>query len=222
MSKTDQYTMQDPRHQYSTGNTRKNESQPKPGLDTKLDPKADHGEETYRGAARLKRRKALITSGDSGIGRAVALAFAREGADVVINYLESEGADGEQTLSLLNQAGVNAKAIEGDIRNESFCRAMVDYASTKGAITTFTKGCAKMLIKRGIRINGVAPVPVWTPLQQSGEQPEENLEEFGKHFPFGRPGQPAELAPVYVYLASQESSYVTAEIMGVTGGEHLP
>ncbi|WP_158768496.1 SDR family oxidoreductase [Paraglaciecola sp. L1A13] len=298
--KNNQYTMQDPRSQYQMSDTEKDSDQPDPGLDEILQPKADHGEDTYLGSNRLKDRKALITGGDSGIGRAVAIAFAREGADVVINYLPSEEEDASDTLEILRASGCNAYGIPGDISDEDFCKSLVtqsvenldsidilvnnagkqqfvanledlsteqfcqtyatnvfgmfwitkaavehmppgasiinstsiqsyqpsagllDYASTKGAITSFTKGLAKMLIDKGIRVNGVAPGPIWTPLQQSGGQPAKKLPKFGENVPIGRPGQPAELAPVYVYLASQESSYVTAEIMGVTGGQHLP
>lgn len=298
--KNNQFTMQDPRSQYQMSDTEKDSEQPDPGLDEILKPRADHGEDTYIGSGRLKDRKALITGGDSGIGRAVAIAFAREGADVVINYLPSEEEDANDTLQILKASGINAFGIPGDISDEEFCKSLVtksvenlgsidilvnnagkqqfvadledlsteqfcqtyatnvfgmfwitkaavkhmppgasiinstsiqsyqpsagllDYASTKGAITSFTKGLAKMLIDRGIRVNGVAPGPIWTPLQQSGGQPAKKLPEFGENVPIGRPGQPAELAPVYVYLASQESSYVTAEIMGVTGGQHLP
>ncbi|ABG39438.1 short-chain dehydrogenase/reductase SDR [Paraglaciecola sp. T6c] len=298
--KKNQFTMQDPRSQYHMSDTEKDSEQPDPGLDEILKPKADHGEDTYLGSNRLKGRKALITGGDSGIGRAVAIAFAREGADVVINYLPSEEEDAKDTLQVLKASGINAFGIPGDISDEEFCKSLVtqsaeclgsidilvnnagkqqfvadledltteqfcqtyatnvfgmfwitkaavkhmppgasiinstsiqsyqpsagllDYASTKGAITSFTKGVAKMLIDKGIRVNGVAPGPIWTPLQQSGGQPAKKLPTFGENVPIGRPGQPAELAPVYVYLASQESSYVTAEIMGVTGGQHLP
>ena len=300
MSKQDQDTMTDPRTQYDSDHTHYNSDQPAPALDKKLDPSADHGETTYRGSERLKGRKALVTGGDSGIGRAVAIAFAREGADVVINYLPSEKVDGESTLEILKEAGVSAKGIAGDIKEEDFCVSLVDeakgfldgldivvnnagkqqfvedienltteqfrttfetnvfamfwitkaaakymppggciinstsiqsyqpspglldYASTKGAITSFTKSCAKMLIEKGIRVNGVAPGPIWTPIQQSGGQAPGKLPNFGENTPIGRVGQPAELAPAYVYLASQESSYVTAEILGVTGGKHLP
>ncbi|NDV91135.1 SDR family oxidoreductase [Alteromonas sp. 345S023] len=300
MSKQDQYTLQDPRTQYSAGDTHYNSNQPEPALDKKLDPTADHGEQTYRGTGRLAGRKALITGGDSGIGRAVAIAFAREGADVVINHLPSEQKDADSTIELLQEAGVKAKSIAGDIKDEAFCSSLVDsansflegldilvnnagkqqhvkdlddlsseqfkatfetnifamfwltkaavkhmppggtiinstsiqsyqpspglldYASTKGAITSFTKSCAKKLIEKGIRVNGVAPGPIWTPIQQSGGQAPEKLPNFGEDTPMGRPGQPAELAPAYVFLASQESSYVTAEIIGVTGGKHLP
>lgn len=300
MKASNQFTMQDPRKQYPIDNTHYDESQPDPALDAKLSPHADHGEDSYQGSGRLAGRKALITGGDSGIGRAVAIAFAREGADVVINYLPSEQKDGEAALEQLKRADVQAWAIEGDISDEQFCNQLVeqaaeklggidilvnnagkqqfveeladlsseqfqqtyatnvfamfwitkaavphmpagasiinttsiqsyqpspgllDYASSKGAITGFTKSLAKMLIKKGIRVNAVAPGPIWTPLQQSGGQPADKLETFGQNTPLGRPGQPAELAPAYVYLASQESSYVTAEVIGVTGGNHLP
>ena len=296
----DQYFMRDPRTQYPLPDAKDDKQQPEPGLDAILKPHADHGEKTYRGTGRLKDRKALITGGDSGIGRAVAIAFAREGADVVINYLPSEEADGQETLRILQAEGVKAYSVAGDITDEAFCKKLVeqavekmgsidilvnnagkqqfvaelddltteqfqktyatnvfamfwiskaavphmptgasiinttsiqsyqpsagllDYASSKGAITAFTKSLAKMLIEKGIRVNAVAPGPIWTPLQQSGGQPAEKLAHFGEKVPLGRPGQPAELAPVYVFLASQESSYVTAEVMGITGGNHLP
>lgn len=300
MKTFDQYSMQDPRTQYPKANAKPDDQQPEPGLDAILKPQADHGEESYCGAKRLVGRKALITGGDSGIGRAVALAFAREGADVAINYLPSEEVDGQKTLGMIKDAGQKAIAIPGDITDEAFCKSLVqqtvselgsidilvnnagkqqfveeleditteqftktyatnvfamfwitkaavpqmpagasiinttsiqsyqpspgllDYASTKGAITAFTKSLAKMLIKKGIRVNAVAPGPVWTPLQQSGGQPSEKLQHFGEKVPLGRAGQPAEVAPAFVFLASQESSYITAEVIGVTGGAHLP
>lgn len=296
----DQYAMQDPRTQYPKAQGHADDRQPEPGLDAILKPQADHGEESYCGANRLAGRRALITGGDSGIGRAVAIAFAREGADVVINYLPSEEVDGQKTLSMIKEAGQKAIAIPGDITDESFCKTLVqqaveelgsidilvnnagkqqfveeledisteqfvqtyatnvfamfwitkaavphmpagasiinttsiqsyqpspgllDYASTKGAITAFTKSLAKMLINKGIRVNAVAPGPIWTPLQQSGGQPDEKLQKFGDKTPLGRAGQPAEVAPAFVFLASQESSYITAEVIGVTGGAHLP
>jgi len=299
MAKRDQYSMQDPRTQFGEITIPK-QTQPEPGLDSKLEPRADHGDDTYRGSGRLKGRKALITGGDSGIGRAVAIAFAREGADVAINYLPEEQSDADETLRLIEEAGQNAVAIPGDIRSEDFCKKMVkqaneelgaidilvnnagrqvhvddiseltseqfqdtftvnvfamfwiskevlktmpaggsiinttsiqsyqpspgllDYASTKGAITAFTKSLAKMVIEKGIRVNAVAPGPIWTPLQPSYGQPQEKLVKFGQNTPMKRPGQPAELAPAYVFLASQESSYITAEVIGVTGGNHLP
>lgn len=294
-----QYEMQDPTTQYPKVKS-DGALQPEPGLDAKLSPQADHGETTYVGSGRLKGRKALITGGDSGIGAAVAIAFAREGADVVISYLPEEEVDAQKVVSYIEDAGQVAVAIPGDIKDEAFCRDLVhkttdqfgsidilvnnagkqefeekledittaqftdtfktnvfsmfwitqaavphmpagasiinttsiqsyepspgllDYASTKGAITSFTKALAKMLAPKGIRVNAVAPGPIWTPLQPSHGQPPEKLENFGANVPLGRPGQPAEVAPAYVYLASQESSYVTAEVIGVTGGNHLP
>lgn len=300
MSSRDQFTMQDPRFQYSLPRAKPDSAQPEPGLDSILKPQADHGEITYRGSNRLAGRKALITGGDSGIGRAVAIAFAREGADVVISYLPSEEVDGNETLRQIKVEDRKAVAIPGDISDERFCKLLIektveklggidilvnnaakqqftekledisseqfvktfttnvfamfwltkaavpymppgaaiinntsiqsyqpsagllDYASTKGAITAFTKSLAKMLIEKGIRVNAVAPGPVWTPLQQSGGQPPERLEHFGEKTPMGRPGQPVEVAPAFVFLASQESSYITAEVIGVTGGEHTP
>lgn len=300
MSINTQHTIQDPRTQYPLSNGKAESWQPEPVLDAILKPKADHGEKTYKGSGKLKGRKALITGGDSGIGRAVAIAFAREGADVVISYLPAEEMDGQATLELLQAEGNTALAIPGDISNEGFCKTLVsqtvqalgsidilvnnagvqhfvenledlsseqfqqtyavnvfamfwitkaavpfmpigasiinttsiqsyqpsagllDYASTKGAITAFTKSLAKMLVKNGIRVNAVAPGPIWTPIQQGGGQPAEKLEHLGETVPLGRPGQPAEVAPAFVFLASQESSYVTAEVIGVTGGYHLP
>lgn len=300
MKSFDQYTMQDTRTQYPKPGSKPDSQQPEPGLDSLLKPKADHGEISYRGSGRLAGRKALITGGDSGIGRAVALAFAREGADIFITHLPSEEIDAKETLRQIKDAGHKATCIPGDITDEEFCKTLVnqavkalgsidilvnnaakqqyteeleditseqfqqtfvtnvfamfwitkaavphmpagasiinttsiqsyqpsagllDYASTKGAITAFTKSLAKMLIKKGIRVNAVAPGPIWTPLQQSGGQPPEKLEHFGEKTPIGRPGQPAEVAPAFVFLASQESSYITAEVIGVTGGEHTP
>jgi NAD(P)-dependent dehydrogenase (short-subunit alcohol dehydrogenase family) len=299
MTQYDQYTMQDPTTQYPKVDA-DGTLQPEPGLDAKMKPKADHGEETYRGSGRLKGRKALITGGDSGIGAAVAIAFAREGADVAIVYLPAEQEDADHIISEINEAGVKSLAIAGDIKDEAFCKEIVektvaefgsidilvnnagkqefvgkleditteqfehtfqtnvfamfwitqaavghmpagssiintssiqayqpspgllDYASTKAAIVAFTKSLAKMLAEKGIRVNSVAPGPIWTPLQPSHGQPPEKIKEFGQNTPLGRPGQPAELAPAYVFLASQESSYVTAEVYGVTGGQHLP
>jgi len=300
MSDKDQYTMQNPTTQYPTSDVINEQSQSEPGLDAELTPLADHGENSYKGLGRLKGRKALITGGDSGIGRAVAIAFAREGADVVINYLPEEKEDAEQTLLEIKSAGQKGIGIPCDITDEASCNTMVetaakelggidilvnnagkqvyvekledltthqfeetfktnvfamfwitkaavphmpegssiinttsiqsyqpspgllDYASSKGAITAFTKSLAKMLAEKGIRVNAVAPGPIWTPLQPSKGQPQEKLVEFGSDVPLGRPGQPAELAPSYVFLASQESSYITAEVIGVTGGNHLP
>ncbi len=286
--------MQDPRTQYPQPPF-KPQHQSHPGLAKEMSPEPDHGESSYIGTGRLKGRKALVTGADSGIGRAVAIAFAREGADVAIGYLPSEEADAKEVLKLIDKAGVKAVAVPGDISQESFCQAMVakaekelggldilvnnagtmsshtdllevksvefdttmktnvyalfwitqaampllkpgasiintasvqayepsrgivDYAMTKAAIVAFTKGMAKQLMDKGIRINAVAPGPFWTPIQPSG-QPPEKLAELGKEVPFGRPGQPVEIAPVYVLLASQEGSYITGEIYGVTGG----
>lgn len=296
--KKDQYMMQDPRHQYPVMDIPP-QLQPEPGLDAKLKPQADHGENTYRGSERLKGRKALITGGDSGIGRAVAIAYAKEGADILINYLDAEEVDAKETIRICKEAGVKAEGCAGDISDEKFCKTLIekavtllggidilvnnaakqvyvpdiaslttaqlektfktnifamfwlskfalpylkpgstiinttsiqsyqpspgllDYAATKGAITNFTKGLSAQLVEKGIRVNAVAPGPIWTPLQPSYGQPEKKLTAFGQHAPLGRAGQPAELAPAYVYLASQESSYVTGQILGVTGGEFL-
>lgn len=298
-SMADQYTMQDPLKQYPKLKIPE-QRQPEPGLDSKLQPKADHGEETYKGSGRLKGRKALITGADSGIGAAVAIAFAREGADVVMNYLESEEKDASTIKTLVEDSGQKAVAIPGDISNEDFCKTLVeqaakelggldiivnnagrqlycedilelsseqwqdtfatnihamfwiikaslphlpkgasiintssiqayqpsetllDYASTKAAIANLTHGLGKQFAPKGIRVNAVAPGPIWTPLQPSYGQPMEKLIEFGQQLPLGRAGQPAEVAPAFVFLASQESSYITGEIIGVTGGQHLP
>ena len=294
-----QYAMQDPTKQYPQP---KFEDQPQsaPGLARDMVPKPDHGEDSYRGFGRLHGRRAVITGADSGIGRAVAIAFAREGADLVLNYLASEEADAKEVVGLVEAAGRKAVAMPGDLKDEAFCvrlieqgraalggidilvnvagkqtavqdiaditteqfdatfrtnvysmfwlckaalphmppgatiinttsiqsyqpsQTLLDYASTKAAITAFTHALAKQVASKGIRVNAVAPGPVWTPLQSSGGQPQEKLPDFGSEVPLGRPGQPAELAPVYVLLASQESSFVTGEVYGVTGGNHLP
>jgi NAD(P)-dependent dehydrogenase (short-subunit alcohol dehydrogenase family) len=299
MSDTDQYMMQDPHTQYPKLDIPE-QTQPEPGLDAKLQPKADHGEQTYRDSDRLKGRRALITGGDSGIGRAVAVAFAREGADVAINYLPSEEEDAQEVIKQIEASGRKAVAIPGDISDETFCQhlaqraaeelgpidilvnnagkqvyveniedlpteqlektfatnifamfwltkavlkrmpaggsiintasiqayqpspGLLDYACTKAAIVAFTHGLGGQLAQKGIRVNAVAPGPIWTPLQPSHGQPQEKIIKFGQATPLGRPGQPAELAPAYVFLASQESSYITAEVIGVTGGQHLP
>jgi NAD(P)-dependent dehydrogenase (short-subunit alcohol dehydrogenase family) len=300
MSETrDQFTMQDPTKQYPQPPFER-QPQSAPGLAQKMTPKPDHGETSYQGFGRLAGRRALITGADSGIGRAVAIAFAREGADIALNYLPDEQADAQEVIALVEEAGRKAFGLPGDVGNEIFCGQLVDqavkqlggldilvnvagkqvfveeiadlttqqlestfrtnvfamfwlckaalphlppgativnttsiqsyqpspglldYAATKGAITAFTHGLAKQVIGQGIRVNAVAPGPVWTPLQPSGGQPQEKVEKFGSEAPMKRPGQPAELAPAYVLLASQESSFVTGEVYGVTGGNHLP
>ncbi|OEU90381.1 oxidoreductase [Streptomyces abyssalis] len=269
-----------------------------PGYTDRMSPRPDHGEESYEGSGRLTGRKAVITGGDSGIGRAVALAFAREGADVLLTYLPEEEGEARETVRLVEDAGRRAVPLACDIREEAECGRVVeaaagefgridvlinnaayqmsqpdgieavttdqfdrvvrtnlygmfwltklalphipeggtiinttsvqaykpsphllDYAMTKGAIVTFTQGLAAMLIERGIRVNAVAPGPVWTPLIPSTLP---DTSEFGKQSPLGRAGQPAEMAPAYVFLASPESSYITAEIINATGGTPLP
>jgi NAD(P)-dependent dehydrogenase (short-subunit alcohol dehydrogenase family) len=276
------------------------QQQPWPGLTSKMTPRPDHGEESYKGSGRLLGRKALITGGDSGMGRAAAIAFAREGADVAINYLPPEEPDAREVVALIEAAGRKAVTIPGDIKSEQFCESLVsqavqqlggldilvnnaarqvaedsilkistqhfddtfktnvyamfwitkaalphmqpgstiinttsvnayepgeniiDYAATKGAIMIFTKGLAKQLAPKGIRVNAVAPGPVWTPLQVTGGQPVHKLPEFGAESPLGRPGQPAELAPLYVLLASPESSYSTGQVFAAVGGRGGP
>ena len=269
-----------------------------PGTEREMSPRPDYGEESYRGFGRLKGRAAIVTGADSGIGRAVALAFAREGADVLISYL-NEHEDAQETKRLVESAGRRAVLVAGDLAEESHCRRVVeeaarafgrihvlvnnaafqgkavkgieeldgarvertfrvnieamfhlvryalphlekggaiinsasvqayhpnssilDYAATKGAIVTFTKGLAQELIDRGIRVNCVAPGPVWTPLVAQSFD-EKKLKEFGKNYPMERPAQPSELAPAYVFLASDESRYVVGEVLGVTGGKPL-
>lgn len=296
---TDQYTFQDPIAQYPMPQPPE-QSQDGPGLDADLTPRADHGEDTYRGSDRLTGRKALITGGDSGIGAAVAIAFAREGADVVLSYLPQEQEDAERIAQLVRDAGRTAVLAPGDVADESYARSLVhtavdelggldiianiagrqqfvedladlssasfdetfktnvyalywivqealphlpkgasiintssiqayepapilvDYATTKAAINTISKALAQQLAPKGIRVNVVAPGPIWTPLQTAGGQPPEKLPEFGEQTPFGRAGQPAELAPAYVFLASQESSYVSGETLNVNGGMPTP
>lgn len=293
-----QYALRDPRTQYPRPPFPK-QDQPVPGLASKLDPTPDHGEESYQGFGRLQGRKALITGADSGIGRAVAIAYAREGADLVLNYLESEESDAREVVELAEQAGVKVTTRPGDISDESFCTALVDgaaddlggldlvvqvagkqravgriadlttaqfdqtfktnvyslfwiskaalkhlpagaslintasvqaydpsanlldYATTKASIVAFSKALAQQLAGDGIRVNTVAPGPFWTPLQPSGGQPEEKIPTFGEQSALGRPGQPAEIAPLYVLLASQESSYITGETYGITGGSPI-
>jgi NAD(P)-dependent dehydrogenase (short-subunit alcohol dehydrogenase family) len=296
----DQYTLQNPVTQYP-GPEFEVQQQPEPGLTQDMDnPKPDHGERTYRGTGRLTGRKAIVTGADSGIGRAVAIAFAREGADVVLSYLPVEEADAKEVVALVEEAGRKAVAVPGDLTDEATCTALVaraveelggldilvnnaakqqavediadltteqfdatfrtniyatfwlskaalahmgpgstivnstsvqaytpspvliDYASTKAAINAFTKALAQQVAGKGIRVNAVAPGPVWTPLQVSGGQPKEKLPTFGEQTPLGRAGQPAEMAPAYVFLASPESSYVIGETLSATGGKPTP
>lgn len=292
------FQMQDPLKEGYTKDFKK-QKQKYPGLQSEMDPVPDCGEEAYIGSGRLKGRKALVTGGDSGIGRAAAIAYAREGADVAINYLPSEQKDAEEVKKWIEKAGQKAVLIPGDLRNESFCNEMikkameeldgldilvlnagrqvaqkdilelsteqlretyevnvfsmfwtvkaalphlkpgsaiittssieayqpsedlVDYASTKCAIVGFTRALAKQIASKGIRVNSVAPGPIWTVLQVTGGQYQESLPKFGQSTPLKRAGQPFELAGLYVFLASQESSYITAEVFGVTGGKHL-
>lgn len=289
-------SLNDPRGLYPTPPF-PDQPQPAPGLARKMNPTPDHGEQSYRGSGKLTGRNALITGGDSGIGRAAAIAFAREGADVAIAYLPDEEADAEEVIRLVEEEGRKAIGLPGDIKEESWCRALVeravselggldillvnagrqqyrekieelstddfdktmrtnlyalhwivqaavphmpvgssvittasiqayqpspillDYATTKAGIVAYTKALAKQLIERGIRANVVAPGPVWTALQPSGGQPDEKVKNFGKDSDFGRPGQPVELAPVFVLLASQEASFINGEVYGVTGGK---
>ena len=284
----------DPRTKYATPSFPQ-QDQSIPGSEREMEPKADHGEESYEGHGRLNDRVAIITGGDSGIGRAVALAYAREGADVVFTYLE-EDEDAKETERLVKEAGRKVKSYRVDqsdrqtcdrivketmdefgrldilVNNAAFQKTyeslddipddelertyrtniesfiffaraalpclpaggsvinttsiqafdpsptLIPYASTKAAIANFTKSLAKMAANKGVRVNAVAPGPVWTPLIPS-TMPMSSVEKFGAGTAFGRPAQPAELAPVYVFLASEDASYVTGEIYGVTGGE---
>jgi len=276
------------------------QDQPWPALACRMDPPPDHGEDSYVGSGRLAGRKALITGGDSGIGRAAAIAFAREGADVAINYLPEEEDDAKAVVALIEKAGRKGVALPGDLRDPAFCRRLVadaverlggldllvnnaarqasfdsiadipdehfddvlktnvyalfhvtkaallhlgrgaaiintssvqafepskellDYAATKAAILSMTRSLAKQLGDKGIRVNAVAPGPYWTPLQLAGGQPTDKLVTFGSSTPLGRPGQPAEIAPLYVLLASGEAGFTTGNVWGSTGGETGP
>lgn len=278
----------------------KGQSQPWPGLASQMDPKPDHGEKSYKGSGRLAGRKALITGGDSGMGRAAAIAYAREGADVAINYFPTEEPDAREVIALIKAEGRKAIAIPGDLRDESFCQKLVeeavkqlggldilvnnaarqqthdsiseisteqfdwtmktniyapfwitkaalphlkpgaviisttseqandpspnlfDYAQTKAANTSFVRSLAKQLGPKGIRVNGVAPGPIWTPLQVSGGATQEKLKNFGGDTPLGRPGQPAELASIYVQLAASDASYANGQVYGAMGGGGQP
>ena len=294
----DQTQQTDPTTQYEQPE-KTDEQLPYPGLTKDMEDKPDHGEETYRGRDRLTDMRAVITGGDSGIGRAVALAFAREGADVLINYLESEETDADETVRLIESAGRKAVRCPGDIRDETTCQKIIDaavsefggidilvnnaayqmaqmggiaeitteqwdrtmktnlyamfwlckkaiphmkpgstiintssvqaenpspdlldYATTKAGIQNFTKALGQELAEKGIRVNAVAPGPIWTPLIPA-TMPSERAESHGESVPLSRAGQPAEVAPAYVFLASQESSYITSEMLAVTGGKPI-
>lgn len=295
---SDQTTPQDPTDQYHEGEHPQDKI-PHPGVTSDMDEQPDHGEESYRGSGRLEGRRALITGGDSGIGRAVAIAFAREGADVAISYLPEEEEDAQVTAGWIRDAGRKAVTVPGDIRSEQHCTELVattvrelggldvlvnnaayqmaqpdglqaitteqldrvfktnlyamfwitkaalphleagasiinttsvqaydpsppllDYATTKAGILNFTRGLSQQLAEQGIRVNAVAPGPIWTPLIPA-TMPDSKVEKFGTDTPLGRAGQPAELAPLYVFFASQESSYVTGDRLGATGGKLL-
>ncbi|MDZ4713351.1 MAG: SDR family oxidoreductase [bacterium] len=278
----------------------KKQKQTWPGLASKMKPVPDHGEKSYKGSGKLMGRKALITGGDSGMGRAAAIAYAREGADVVINYLPEEEQDAKEVIALIRKEGRIGVGIPGDIRTEDFCKRLVveavkalggldilvnnaarqqtfesildlpsdefdatmktnvyapywiikaalpylkpgsvilgttsvqaidpspdlyDYAQTKAATTNYIKSLAKQLGPKGIRVNGVAPGPIWTPLQISGGATQETIAGFGGHTPMGRPGQPVELASIYVQLADNEASYSSGQIYGAAGGSGHP
>ncbi len=294
---TTQHTPADPRTQYRSDQSVQQLDHP--GLTEDMDSRPDHGEKTYRGSGRLEGKRAIVTGGDSGIGRAVALAFAREGADVAVVHLPEEQQDADETLQLVKDAGRAGVSIAGDLRNEKFCREVVeravaelggldvlvnnaafqtqqegvadfateqlertfatnvfalfwlcqaalphlapgssiintssvqayqpkpglmDYAATKAAIINITKSLSQELAEKGIRVNVVAPGPIWTPLIPATMPPEE-VDSFRTQSPLGRAGQPAECAGAYVFLASQESSFITGERIGVTGGMPLP
>ena len=276
------------------------QTQPWPGLARDMIPPPDHGEKSYTGSGRLAGRKALITGGDLGMGRAAAIAYAREGADVAINYFPTEEPDAQDVISLIEAEGRKGIALPGDLRDEGFCRRLVadaveglggldivvcnaarqqthksildvtsedfdatmktniyapfwiikaalahlkpgsciigtsseqaydpsadlyDYAQTKAATTSYVKSLAKQLAPKGIRVNGVAPGPIWTPLQVSGGATQEKLTKFGGMTPMGRPGQPAELASIYVQLAAADASYATGQVYGAAGGGGQP
>ncbi len=296
---TAQNELIDPRSKYPSPPFSK-QSQPWPGLASKMDPLPDHGEKSYRGFGRLAGRKALITGGDSGMGRAAAIAYAREGADVAINYHPDEEPDAIEVIALIKAEGRIGLALPGDIRQEEFCRKLVedavkglggldilvsnagrqqthasilditteqfdwtmktniyapfwiikaalphlkpgstiigttsvqatdpspdlyDYAQTKAATTNYVRCLAGQLAPKGIRVNGVAPGPIWTPLQVCGGSTQEKIKEFGGQTPMGRPGQPVELASIYVQLAANDATYSTGQIYGAAGGGGFP
>jgi len=276
------------------------QSQPWPGLASKMEPRPDHGETSYKGSGRLTGRKALITGGDSGMGRAAAIAFAREGADVAISYYPTEEPDAREVIELIKKEGRKAIPIPGDLRDEAYCKRLVeetvnglggldiivsnagrqqaresilditdedfdstmktniyapfwiiraalphlkpgsviigttseqaydpspdlyDYAQTKAATMNYVKSLAKQLGPKGIRVNGVAPGPIWTPLQVSGGATQQKLQHFGGQTPLGRPGQPAELGSIYVQLAANSGSYANGQVYGSAGGSGQP
>lgn len=294
-----EHALDDPREKYPKPPF-KSQEQPWPGLARDMDPRPDHGEKTYKGSGRLQGRKALITGGDSGMGRAAAIAYAREGADVAINYYPTEEPDAAEVVDLIRQAGRKGVPIPGDLREEAFCKRLVaealdrlggldivvcnagrqqarqsildissedfdatiktniyapfwiikaalphlkpgsciigttseqaydpspdlyDYAQTKAATMNYVKSLAKQLGGRGIRVNGVAPGPIWTPLQVSGGASQQKLPHFGGATSLGRPGQPVELAGIYVQLAASDASYATGNIYGAAGGTGQP
>lgn len=276
------------------------QSQPWPGLASKMNPRPDHGETSYKGSGRLMGRKALITGGDSGMGRAAAIAYAREGADVAISYYPTEEPDAREVIALIKAEGRKAVPIPGDLRDENYCKQLVakavaelggldvvisnagrqqqcedilqltteafdatmktniyapfwiikaalphlkpgsciigttseqaydpagnlyDYAQTKAATMNYVKSLSKQLGPKGIRVNGVAPGPIWTPLQVSGGATQDHLIHFGETYPLRRAGQPAELASIYVQLAANDASYTTGNIYGAGGGGGQP
>jgi NAD(P)-dependent dehydrogenase (short-subunit alcohol dehydrogenase family) len=291
--------LEDPRGKYPKPPF-KSQQQEWPGLCSKMEPRPDHGEKSYKGSGRLTGRKALITGGDSGMGRAAAIAYAREGADVAINYYPTEEPDAKEVIELIKAEGRKAIAIPGNLRDENFCRKLVDeavkglggldilinnagrqqakesildistedfdatmktniyapfwiikaalphlkpgsaiiataseqaydpsadlydYAQTKAATMNYVKSLSKQLASKGIRVNGVAPGPIWTALQISGGATQKKVKEFGSDTPMGRPGQPAELASIYVQLADNNASYATGQIYGSSGGKGQP
>jgi NAD(P)-dependent dehydrogenase (short-subunit alcohol dehydrogenase family) len=295
----DRLDPQDPREQFPKPPFPA-QPQPVPGLAKAMKPKPDHGETSYKGSGRLAGRQALVTGGDSGLGRAAAIAYAREGADVAINYLADEEPDAREVIALIKAEGRIGRALPGDLRDEAFCQKLVadavqglggldivvsnagrqqshdsildisteqfdwtmktniyapfwiikaalphlppgsaiigttseqatdpsedlyDYAQTKAATTNYVRSLAKQLAPKGIRVNGVAPGPIWTPLQVSGGATQEKLKQFGGDTPMKRPGQPVELASIYVQLAASDASYTTGHIYGAAGGKGMP
>jgi NAD(P)-dependent dehydrogenase (short-subunit alcohol dehydrogenase family) len=287
----------DPRKKFSKPGKRET-PQKFPGIEAKMVTKPEYGKDNYKGSGKLEGKTALVTGGDSGIGRAVAVAFAKEGADVAIAYLPEEKADAKETIDAIEAIGRKAKALPGDLNDDAYTNGLVDqmvkelksidilvnnaalqktfksleaitaedfaeiyrinviapfllskaaskymkpgsaiintvsiqayapsshllpYAASKGAFVALTKGLAEELIEKGVRVNAVAPGPIWSPLNTHGSPPEK-LKKFGEDSLFGRPGQPIELAPMYVLLASDEGSYITGEVYGITGGEGI-